>query len=746
MSQMQAAAVITARDLASPVFARVAASAQAAANRYAGVAGRLDAVQGALKASASAFALPAAAAMGALISRTQEFEKALVGVQIAGIADNLKDGVVNFEAIRAQAENTREEALRLSRALSLNPTGFVKAGEAALKMGLSADKVSKLMEMSGSVHLQDRQISQEKATEFLGTAGILFGAGADGRDYNADITKYANQWLGVANMTRTSASRLEEGLRQFAPLYASLGESFLDTAALVGAMTQAGQLDTEAGTALKSMGVRMLNMTHTGRDAALVSGLWRNIQEQGLIDMTGTTARQAMLNLKQVLPGQIDRKSEPALRKLLEEGEKNKAFTDAGYQNRLFAMLNKITGAKDAPTREAVQEKTLGALLTGGGKIQMTKILQLMAKMYEKGELTDAQLAKIGEGRHLSRYKALFKMLPEFEKLQKSLSGINSEFTDAGNKLWNESNAGKWEGTVAAMDRAFVRLRDTAGVRSFVEMLEQAATKFAELPKGVQEFGGKALAASVGVGALGMALGGISKAATVLAASPIIRALLIGGGIASVIGRDIFMGPRPQVGDMPGEGMTELFGEGAPIWETLERLKLLGSELGDAFSDISGSTGELAKEFAELFGIDPEGSVLLTGLKKINSLITSATGAVKLMRDWWKGGSFPNDLSPYLPPDAQDFYRQYRNRKEPIPVAPPPPINAPDSLRQFGSTGGPQRHVVEGQADVKVQSEITVKVDGPGQVTDQRGGSGSVSMPLNPGRTMTDTGSGGAAP
>lgn len=224
MATMQATAVISAVDRASPVFMRVAQVAHNAANVYTGLAGRLDAVHAALRNLGTITALPGVMALGAIISKTQEMEKALVGVQIAGISDNIKDGVVDFERLRDIAKETQSEAMRLSKALSLAPTGFVKAGEAALKMGVSADKISKLMELSGSVHIQDRQISQEKATEFLGKMGILFGAGNTG-NYEADITKIANQWLAVANMAVTSASRLEDGLRQFAPLFASLGEN-----------------------------------------------------------------------------------------------------------------------------------------------------------------------------------------------------------------------------------------------------------------------------------------------------------------------------------------------------------------------------------------------------------------------------------------------------------------------------------------------------------------------------------------
>ena len=47
---------------------------------------------------------------------------------------------------------------------------------------------------------------------------------------------------------------------------------------------------------------------------------------------------------------------------------------------------------------------------------------------------------------------------------------------------------------------------------------------------------------------------------------------------------------------------------------------------------------------------------------------------------------------------------------------------------------------VSGQADLTVKSEVTIKVDGPGQVTNQTANGGKVSVPLNSGKGMSDTG------
>lgn len=741
MAQMQATAVITAVDRASPVFARVAQTAAAAANVYTGLAGRMDAVAASMRTAMSTMALPATAAMTALIQRTQDFEKALVGVQIAGIADNLKDRVVDFETIRESAKRTQEEAMRLSKALSLPPTGFVKAAEAALKMGLSADKVSKLMEMSGSVHIQDNGISQEKATEFLGTVGILFGAGTKGRDYNEDITRYANQWLAVANMTRTSASKLEEGLRQFAPLYASLGQSFVSTASMLAAGTQAGLTEVELGTAFKSAANRFLNTTHTGRDSMIVSGLWDEIQKAKLIDMSAATSRQAMLNMKQLFAGRISKKDENPLRDLLEEGERGKLFMDAAYQQRLFAHVNRITGARDAPTMEANQEKVLTAIMTGGGSIQMDKIMQLMAKMQAEGRLTDAHLGKIFEGRHIARYKAIFSMLPEYVKLMERASNVNDEFTKSGNKIWNESDAGRWTATVASFDRALVKLRQSEGVRSFVGAIEAVTQAFASMPTALSEFAGKALVASVGIGALGLALSGVAKAAMVVAGNPLLKGLFLGGGALGLFQPDAFMGrDRLDKNDIMDP---TLFGPGAPIWQTVDRFNNLGTEIGATFQVTAQAVREIVEAVQQAFGADPSQSPLFKGLSSFNDVIVTTTNNVRMLRQAIEG-MLSGDLLSFqklnqavpLNPGAWfgskviDWWRGPQSQS---------PGLSGDMIRNVNPVGA-IRADVQGQAEVKVNNEVTIRVEGPGTVVDNKPGSGTATVPLNTGRSMQDTG------
>ena len=736
MTTLHATAIISAVDRASAVFGRIGASAAAAARVYGGMAQQ---VNQAGRAVATSFTAPALLGIGAVIARTQDFQKALAGVQIAGIADNLEDGVTNFRKISEAAEKTKEHALEVSKALRLPPTGLLKAGEAAGKMGLAGDKANKLMEMAGSVHVQDREITPEKAAEFLGTMGILYDAGKE-REYGTDITRLANQWLGVANMTRTTASRIEGGLRQFAPLYASLGEDFANTSSLVGAMVQGGLMDVESGTALKSLAVRMLKPTRDGMDAMRVAG----IDRAKFMDLEPVSARKAFSNLKSITDQQVAKKDWAPIQKMLLEGEAKKSFLDPEWQQSFLQAYNTATKATTQEARDANTERMALALLSGGGKIRMFDLIKELRAKLESGELTNQGMANIGEGRHLSRYKALFKAFPEAEKLQKALKGVNDEFTRAGNQIWRESAAGQWEGMVAAIDRMLNRIRETKGFGGLVSGLETIASAMDRMAQtnpqvlnaivtGILAFAGLGAAGAV-IGMLGTGLGTIAAAL----ASPAMVALLGAGGLAAMFG--------------------------AFNVENGQALVNVLTSTAGAVQQIAGLIGDAVSGLQSLLGMDSiKASGLAATLNGMAQNINIITAGLKLVREANAGlpkgmESDPNDrvgtttrqqeiqgvfdgiagwIFPWLKKGHEDLNKQPLIREQSAPFANGVPFWPP-----FLPNPAASLQSLTGTVSGEVTSKVVVEVKGPGQVVDQQGGTGKVSGTLNTGKSMPDVGAG----
>ncbi|MFM2422124.1 MAG: hypothetical protein RL291_654, partial [Pseudomonadota bacterium] len=511
---------------------------QATGRRVAGVARNIN----------GSVVAPIGLGTAALVAATQDFAKAEVGVQIAGIADNLKDGLVDFAKLRKEAEETKRVALELSAALRLKPDGLLKAGEAAAKMGLPAQNLATLMKMAGSINIQDNSVTPEQAAEFLGSMGINFKAGdaaferGTGKgDYDADAVKIANQMLAIANMTRTSAGKLQEGIRQFGPLYASFGKTFAESASMNGAMVQAGQLDTESGTALKSAGTRMLNPSAQGRDAMLKAGIDRSLY----MDLTAVSGGKAFTDLMRLTDVRLSTAQRDALKAKLIDGEKRGKFLDADWQQEFARLYNSATSAKTAEARDQNMERLLMALTTGGGKIDMFKLYKDLSDKMSAGTLTDAQLARIFEGRHISKYKALFALMPKMLDLAKRTKDLKSEYTDAGTKLWRDSSAGRWEGAVAGLSRALIRLRESEGITRLIDSLTRLGEAAAKAPPWMIEALGKALVGLALVAPASTAMTGIAAAFLLLSrVGPAIVALtaamnwLVGSlGILAIVTR-----------------------------------------------------------------------------------------------------------------------------------------------------------------------------------------------------------------
>jgi hypothetical protein len=804
MATVTATAVIRAIDQASPVFRAVGASAKGVAGVYGGIgaaasaaaartAGVAAAVDNTGRRVMSTFALPAMLGFGALIQRTQEFEKALYGVQVAGIADNLENGAVNFERIRRDAEMVRDAAMAFSKAMNLSPEGFMKAGEAAGKIGLGAQQLREVMRLSGFVRQQDRDISQERAAEFIGSRMKIYKLDGADKDYEKEAQVLTNQWLGVANMTMTSASRVAGGLKMFESLFAHFGNNFAQNASLIGAMVQAGYDDSESGVALRSAGARVIVPTAGGRDAMLAMRE-AGIKREKYMNLSALSSKEAFNNLIKMTDVTLSKQDRALLRKMLNEGAEQKKFLDPNWHQELLREYNRMTGADVAgqEARDRNADRLGMATMAGGGKVDMFRYLQDIAAGIASGKITDVQLAHLFEKRQLARMQGLFRMMNEVNRVYDKIKDINTEFTEAGNLLWKTSDAGRWEGAIAALDRALVRLRGSEGVRSLVGGFEKLSNFIADLPKGVVDFGGKAMLASVGVAALGAALAGISR----VAASPAMRLLAGGAGLAYLLGGSELLQGFDRL-DARDPAMPQFLAPNAPIFGTIDEFKKLIEEAGNTIAMFAPAANEASGAIKALFGMDPSDSLLLGGLKSINEALRTMTS---FLQEWQKLG-FLGAVGKAATPDVGKFDpskpttwlhgapatlkaleaavqgsvlgRDYLSTEKFGPPTPPglvPPAPGSTLEDRRAALGGIMGRAkqgapvaqpslrelaarVTGQANVTVGGSLTVqpikvdvdvKVEG-GQKTGQRQSGGEGSVKLNTGQSMMDLDGAGTA-
>lgn len=560
---------------------------------------------------------PAAFGMGALIHATQDYERAFYGVKAAMIADNMdekieagiKRNVVNLEGIRSSADLAKQEVEKLSKAMMMRPTALMKAWESVGKAGVpySLDGLSPeekkrrllnsqrtLVEMGGEVHRQDTEMPVDRAAEFLHTLGINFKAGTDkfergkgSRDYDTDIAKIANQLLYVANATKTSASKLSAGLRQYAPLYGNLGNSFSESAAMLGAMVQGGLDEVEGGTALKSMGVRFIkNFTSEGRDAWLAAGLRR----EDYTNETAVSGKRAAQTLGQLTDKPLSKKQKDELRGMFLKAEKSGRMKDPQFIADVARVYNQMTGARDQATRDRNLERIRMATFSAGNDIDMFKLFRdlslKMGKMseadreksidawgmgelgdeavatYKKrmaaGTLTQSQLAVTGEGRHLSRYNALLALFGTAEELERRARSLNNrEVTTAGRDLAKDDAFWKWEHAMGRLEAAMAKLRESDAVTGFINGVARVAEALASASPWAQELAGHLLVLAAIGAPIALAVGLVAGALTMLRGS---LALLL--GVLRGAGRLLGLGGAAAT-TVGGAGMAGLFGAGA---------------------------------------------------------------------------------------------------------------------------------------------------------------------------------------
>lgn len=549
---------------------------------------------------------PAAFGMGALIHATQDYEKAFYGVKASMIADNMdemiengiKRNIVNIDGIKKAANEAKLEVEDLSKEMMMRPTALMKAWEAVGKAGVpySLDGLSPeekkrrllksqktLVEMGGEVHRQDTDMPIDKASEFLHTLGINYKAGTDkfergkgSGDYDTDIAKIANQLLYVANATKTSASKLSAGLRQYAPLYGNLGNSFGDSSALLGAAVQGGLDEIEAGTALKSMGIRFIkNFTSEGRDAWLASGLNRG----DFTNETAVSGKKAAGTLGQLTDVKLKKKQQDALRDFFLKAEKEGRLNKPEFIPEAARYYNKLTGAKDQATRDRNLDRVRMATFSAGNDIDMFKLFRALSlklgqmsdkdreksldawglgdlgkmaqeevkKKLDKGTLNQGQLSVIGEGRHLSRYNAILALFGTAEELARRSAGLNNrDVTTAGRELAKDDSYWKWEHAMSRIEAAMAKLRDSDAITGFINTLAKLAEAVASASPGVQNLVGHllvltavgapiALAVSIVVGALAMLRGALALGLGLAGLGGAGAAAATGAGLAGAV-------------------------------------------------------------------------------------------------------------------------------------------------------------------------------------------------------------------
>lgn len=611
----------------------------------------------------------AAYGLQSLVQATRESAQLTFDAQNALLASAmddkaLKTGGDQLERARKQAEQLRTEAMNLSRSMGMMPEVFQKAGTEAAKMGLNFDQSKSMMKAAGLVQMSDKDADAATMAKALGTYGIIYGSEKDPAKYDQQLNERASMLALAGAATRTSASKIEEGMRNLMGAHGAFGGAFEDGVAIVAMGSQLGQMEKETGTAFKSLTTRFLRMPAEGRAAMAAAG----IDQNKFMDFSAVDPTRATNQLVGAFPQQLTKGARGNISKFLERAQREGRLKDPEIINQTLAMLEKqgLKFAGDADREQGTAK--IGSIMHGaGGKFDPIGLLQEVNKAIDEGRAGPNIWAAIGEPKRLHQYAAFRTSMDDLIALRDKLKNDKGGFLNLMEQGFAPSDIGKISRLESNIRRFQMNLMRSEGIQTFVQGLGDIAEGFANLSPASQNAIGlgvvtAALAGPVMIASRALwAMGAASTAALVglgrMAAIPFIamasglRGLSLGlglvgmgslgmaaaglGGVAAVLGtiaRVVF--PVAAIG-----GLIALTGVD---WDKLGKA-MSGSSQWAAFktglSELSVSAADATKNLLGMFGIKVEGGLLEAGLKGLLSLATSLLDKIKAVFEAFNPGT-----------------------------------------------------------------------------------------------------------
>lgn len=741
MTMMTATAVITAVDRASAVFARVGQAAQAQARRFQAAAGSMNRFTTTTAAATGAGSLFAA-------SVSMQGEK-----QIDYISRLMQSA---GELTVQQREMLKGSALESSVRTGIRAQELLEAQRELIQGGLDASTTSSMTETFAKVARANGIEAKKVAEDAINVANALGFAMGTTEEKVASLTRAMEFMSVVPNLSTESWEGLRTSLKYAAPVAGALKIPITQLGAALSILADAGFKGEEAGTALRTIMVRALAPTRQARLEMRAAGIdldqLYKFDSSKLGDTKALAERLRGAGLGQGVD--LDRVLAP-----LADPSKYRGVYE--WQDKAQEILMQALGIKkgDAEARGIVNKAIGGHVNSANSGFELEGYFRGIAKL---------PLQAMKDMFGLQRISQAIKLREEINKAIKAADNgdltkfrrLEQEFDRLMPGAIDRRAAPVMEGFAYAVDRAaasLARLRNAifesgvgSGLTDALAKASAAVEQFSKTnPQALRDITiAIAGLAAVGVGGFALSkvavgLGAIAAAVARLGSLPMLAA----GGLAGMLFGDI--GKLFETTHDP-------YGTNSPTSRYLEMRESLGglfSELGKSASAIGSGIETAYQAVRKLFGFDGSGSLLVDSFNAVRFLVDGLAASIKFAREsieaWTKGSKAP-DFRESLPRDwLKNAYDEYQrlNRmilgrdQSAVPhPAGPTPMPGADGAGRFASPVPllPPKVDVTGQADVTVRSEVTVKVEGPGTVTGQQGGTGSVSVPLNTGKTMPD--------
>ncbi len=744
MSQLDAIVRISAIDNASAVFARVAAHAKSIGQQFRSIVAAPQQQAAQLSAAAAHFERTAATTMFAPTAGALS-----VGV-LGRDAYTWDRALSTFKAISEASPESLDGLLakinEVSNALGVQRSELIQAAQAWINIGGKTDDLIPVIER---VTKNSRLMGISVAEALKESRAVMIAFGLD-PNIKENVYKVEDYFVIGAKNQPFGGAGFVEGMKQFAPVAGAVHLSMEAAAAMFETITQGGFQPGEAGRALKTFVMRLAAPSRDAINELAAAGIGpEKLFELGLgriTDVNSLERRFAGAGL--ALP--------PKAQELLRQGISSFAEDPEQSVLSFTAELTKaMTEALGVEKGDARNKGIIQKLIWNHFSRAMEGLS--MEGLFALGDEPLAALTRIAGKEHAAKILELFRNKRRFDQNLLTHMTQQDGAVDRKFAIWAQGFAFQWDRVMATFNNLLGSISGRGVSGDISHVFGALASMFEGLqamdPTMVRAgFWMTALAAAAPVAAL--AIGGLAASFKQLGGAAM---LLIGGPWRAALTALAAFGTYAYSQNLGGfaDALTELAGAAMTLGPMIRDAGEAFDAFYQSFKASAGIAGD-ANILTDTF------TLLGNSIRTIAQAFREASAAYNI----WKNRDNPD----WVPSPAEldklnrQSFEQHRDRAqlpttwETIPLYRPPSLMLPTRpgepllppSQSSGSlimdlfkagAGGLQLPPVSVTGQVSGQMQITVKVDGPGQVTEQSGG--QISGPLNTGQGMGDVSSSG---
>lgn len=488
-------------------------------------------------AGISGAGVAAGGAVAQIIDKTKAFNESKFGYGFARITDYIKDGRLDMAAWKKDMDGAADRAKAAAKAFGTLPSITMKAREEVEKLGFKGSESESIFGAALGLHLSEpTALASGEAAKYVGAVYRAYtkeredlakrmGKDAEDPEFKAAYIKGLAAKAAVAGAeSALGPAEIVEGMRQFAPQWASMGISYDTALAMLAHGSNYGFRAPELGTAYKSMVTKIINPTASGL------GVLNRMRIDRAAYMTNAAANpeKAAGSLNSLLHGALyagngGQGKKRDIREMLENAYRKGETGSPEFQESLtqetMRMLGKGWEGRIGDVREAVSNATITA--KGG-----VDILRLINDMRAKGADVGT-VAQAFEGRHVARYTPLFDHYEKLIELAAKIQKTDGSTIDAVVQGRKESEAGKTDRLSGSWEELMLALEQAGGI---IDTLKTKITALNETLAGLPRGALTALTAG-GIGLAGL-VGGSMLLATLRGGAAALR----GPGAAGAAG------------------------------------------------------------------------------------------------------------------------------------------------------------------------------------------------------------------